>query len=244
MARAFIGPPTPCSIEGCGNRAGYRSMGLCAMHQNRVRRTGNPGSPKRLWNVVDGPCAASGCGRKAIARNLCSTHWDRWRKHGDPERGNREEYLKFKRLGLCRIGGCDRSAKSGCKKMCWGHHRRFMKHGEEMSLAPVKKIAPQGTGVIGDKGYLLIRRAGRNVAYHRIVMEEHLGRQLLPDETVHHKNGQRLDNGIHNLELWSKSHPPGQRVSDKIAWAKALLALYEPGALGIEAKENSHAQSA
>lgn len=65
-------------------------------------------------------------------------------------------------------------------------------------------------------------------------MEQHIGRKLLPEETVHHINGDRLDNRIENLELWSSNHPSGQRVADKVDWAKRLLALYEPEVLAKE----------
>jgi hypothetical protein len=62
-------------------------------------------------------------------------------------------------------------------------------------------------------------------------MSRHLGRELYPGETVHHKNGVRDDNRLENLELWSSSHPHGQRVEDKVAWAKEILALYAPECL-------------
>jgi hypothetical protein len=60
-------------------------------------------------------------------------------------------------------------------------------------------------------------------------MQEMLGRELFPDENVHHINGVRDDNRPENLELWSTSQPSGQRIPDKVEWALEILRRYAPG---------------
>jgi len=50
------------------------------------------------------------------------------------------------------------------------------------------------------------------VMEHRLVMEEHLGRYLTPEEVVHHRNGVKNDNRLENLELLTDSQHKSYHV--------------------------------
>lgn len=170
-------------------------------------------------------CTVENCERNVLARNLCPGHYQRQRKGLDVNVPLRD--FKPNRFKNCTIEGCDLPHDS--KGLCQAHYAR-QKLGIPLDQPIKHPIHRRGEGSIKD-GYRVFDVNGKRVPEHRLVMEQHLGRKLCQHESVHHVNGNRLDNRIENLELWSSWQPPGQRVADKVAWAREILALYDPDSI-------------
>lgn len=193
-----------CLVEGCDGE--HNSRGYCAVHYRRLMYRGSTDALKPKG------CEVDGCDGKHYARGWCLHHYSRWRYRGSVED------LPAR---TCDVEGCD--AKHYGHGWCRRHYKRWKWRGGDPSIT---LVAPRGSGSTNSHGYRTIYVDGIARQEHRVVMEQHLGRPLLPDETVHHVNGVRDDNRLENLELWSTSQPSGQRVEDKLAWAREIIALY------------------
>lgn len=183
-------------------------------------------------------CSAAGCEKPVTnkKRGLCQMHYMRLRRTGDVDTvrprgpGRPRKYERIERV--CKECGkqftwiaAPHTKGFYCSQLCSnratknGRHRRGEDHPNWKG------------GHVDRNGYRMIhadRESGKRklIAEHRYVMEQYLGRELLPTETVHHRNGDKQDNRLENLELWSSRHPRGQRVEDILAFSREMIALY------------------
>lgn len=209
-----------CSFGGCGRAV--KCKGLCGGHyqQQLAGRQMSPLGSSR----IRGSCSFEGCDRPHRAKGYCNTHRIQ-HLGGKPLTPIRAVAAAGHRTS-CSFEGCEKPING--RGLC-GTHRSQLLRG--LDLRPISIPAPEGARRLNGNGYAVVKVGRQWRLEHAWVMSEKLGRPLVKGESVHHINGVRDDNRPENLELWSISQPPGQRVVDKVAWAKELLALYESESL-------------
>lgn len=184
-------------------------------------------------------CEFVGCEEKHWAKGWCKFHYG---QHSSGRKMTLTRHVVGSKK--CSFEGCIRKHHS--KGWCTGHYKQC---ADGLVLQPItRKFTQRAGGHAGWRldpaGYVVrsvsIDGAPRLELQHRLVVEEHMGRTLLKHENVHHLNGNRADNRIENLELWSTSQPPGQRVVDKLDWARGIIALYGPDEDELRKMRDSH----
>jgi len=211
-----------CIVEGC--KSHVLAQNRCSKHYTSAVRAGEiVRKPQVIINA--GPCPVEGCGKPKYGRGLCQVHYERLRKHGDPL----GSAPKNKKTGMpCSTDGCGKPVVAN--GVCSACYARIKKRG---SVEYSKKHLARFSDVTDDKGYVQVlapdhpnARKSKRIPKHRLVMSEFLGRPLRRNENVHHKNGNRSDNAIENLELWVTTQPAGQRPSDLLKWAREIISTY------------------
>lgn len=213
-----------CSVEQCERNT--QAKGLCNMHYQRML-LGKPINKVREAKS----CSVDGCtkGSGHLRRGMCQTHYARLKRTGSVE-------LPLKPT-VCIEDSCDKTGKL-TRGLCQKHYEQW-RRGDTVGATYRGDNhknwrggrSPRSSGYVSvkiadDHPRINMATKSGHIMEHRLVMADYLGRDLLPTENVHHVNGQKDDNRLQNLELWSTSQPAGQRVKDKLAWAKEFIARY------------------
>lgn len=122
-----------------------------------------------------------------------------------------------------------RQSKMFCGRPCLQEHYR--KNG-----GPTSK--PVGSRYKDDQGYWIIKIGIKNWrSEHVVIAEKMIGRRLLRNEIVHHRNGDKADNREDNLQVVTKSIHA--RMHNKAEWL-GLSMLAQKTALPMLAGEWVH----
>lgn len=159
------------------------------------------GMPRRRKSPV--VCSVQECEKDARgAGGLCSSHYHRLKRYGDPEGKPAPRKRTWAPDAACAIEGCDKPRSS--KEWCAKHYNRWRMHGDP--LLTKRPTYGSGRQRHGD-GYIHLAKPAHPIAdargrvlEHRYVMWE-AGLLTNPQNVVHHLNGDKTDNRIENLEV-------------------------------------------
>lgn len=149
-------------------------------------------------------CSIEGCDKRHEARGWCESHYQRWKKHGDPLGGGPPK--KRSTSPVCSIEDCTRPSKS--HGWCNTHYERWRKYGDVEFVHFIKGdrlkrfwsyVDQSGgpdacwpwTGNVTDSGYALFHHEHKAFSAHRYAY------QLMVGEI---SDGLVLDHICHKIE--------------------------------------------
>ena len=79
-----------CTVKDCDGKIRVKDKGLCNLHYDRWRKTGDPlGVLPSRWATYEKPtCKANGCKDQSFSLGYCRTHYIRFKKYNDPHAGH------------------------------------------------------------------------------------------------------------------------------------------------------------
>ena len=219
--------PDHCEYPECAKPISGSSR-MCAAHIARKRKGQDMNSPiPALHRYHGAKCAHPPCDSQAVDIGYCRFHGKRARNGVDLFKKQVHHY-DAEGCKWVYPNGVRCAARCASYGLCSMHDWRKEK-GLDMDAPKRHAKRPPGTTRTNTDGYQQTKSSNLKwVPTHRLVYEKHIGRALEPGEEIHHINGEKADNRLENLELFSSSHPAGQRVIDKIKWAEDILKLYKP----------------
>ena len=122
------------------------------------------------------PCRLDGCdgttGQPGTAKGLCSKHYTRLQRHGDPLLGARQPRPYG---GPCAVPGCDREARvRGC---CRSHSQRIYRNGDPFTYRRAPRWTAEEDARLLDLP--VSPRTGHVVAGYLTDLAQHMDRTLI-----------------------------------------------------------------
>ncbi len=90
-----------------------------------------------------------------------------------------------------------------CSYACAGKGRAASLKGNRHAVGHIPRNKGAGHGYVTENGYRRIKVDGQDLMEHRVVWEEENGPIPL-GHSIHHLNGNKLDNRLENLELLTR----------------------------------------